>query len=63
MFPHDGFCATLEDWFDSHRLKDDNVPTGFKGYPVERHAVPGHGFGLELSADDKKALLAFLRTL
>ncbi|HET9217982.1 MAG TPA: hypothetical protein VFR18_13440 [Terriglobia bacterium] len=63
MFPHDGSCATLEDWFDPKRLKDDYVPTGFKGYGIQRRAVPGHEFGLKLSSDDKKALIAFLRTL
>src|SRR5262249_48600472 len=25
MFPHDGSCATLEDWFDPNRLKDDAI--------------------------------------
>jgi hypothetical protein len=63
MFPHDGSCATLEDWFDAARLRDDYVPTGFKGYGVERRAVPGHEFGLRLSAEDKRALIAFLKTL
>ena len=29
----------------------------------EQHAVKGHEFGLQLSADDKQALIAFLRTL
>jgi hypothetical protein len=59
----DGSCATLEDWFDPRRLRDDYVPTGFKGYQVERRAVPGHEFGLKLSPDDKLALIAFLKTL
>lgn len=63
MFPHDGSCATLEDWFDPARLRADYVPTGFKGYQVERRAVPGHQFGLRLSLEDKRALIAFLRTL
>jgi hypothetical protein len=63
MFPHDGSCATLEDWFNPRRLKDGYVPTGFIGYGVQARAVPGHRFGLDLSPDDKKALLAFLRTL
>jgi hypothetical protein len=63
MFPHDGSCATLEDWFDRHRLQDDYVPTGFKGYGVQTRAVKGHPFGLTLSAEDKRALIAFLRTL
>jgi hypothetical protein len=63
MFPHDGSCATLEDWFDPNRLRDDYAPTGFKGYGVARRAVKGHEFGLKLSAEDKAALIAFLRTL
>jgi hypothetical protein len=63
MFPHDGSCATLEDWFDPSRLRDDYVPTGFKGYGVERRAVKGHEYGLALSRDDKAALMAFLRNL
>jgi hypothetical protein len=63
MFSHDGSCATLEDWFDPRRLRDDYIPTGFKGYGVEKRPVPGHEFGLNLPADDKSALLAFLRTL
>jgi hypothetical protein len=63
MFEHNGSCATLEDWFDAHRLRDDYVPTGFKGYGVKTRAVKGHEFGLDLSVEDKKALIAFLRTL
>jgi len=63
MFPHDGSCATLEDWFDPNRLRDDYVPTGFKGYGVTHRTVPGHEYGLELSAADKAALIAFLKTL
>lgn len=63
MFPHDGACATLEDWFDPQRLRDDYVPTGFKGYGIQSRAVKGHEFGLKLSADDKRALIAFLKTL
>ena len=63
MFPHDGSCATLDDWFDPRRLQDDYVPTGFKGYHVTHRAVPGHEFGLKLSPDDKRALIAFLKTL
>jgi len=62
-FEHMGSVATLEDWFDPRRLRDDYVPTGFVGYGVQTRAVKGHEFGLSLSADDKKALLAFLRTL
>jgi hypothetical protein len=62
-FEHSGSVATLEDWFDPRRLKDDYVPTGFKGYGVKTRAVRGHQFGLHLSAEDKRALIAFLKTL
>jgi len=63
MFGHSGWCATLEDWFDPRRTRDDYVPTGFKPYGVKTYAVKGHSFGLELSAEDRKALIAFLKTL
>jgi hypothetical protein len=62
MFPHDVSCATLEDWFHPRRLRADYVPTGFKGYGIQPRAVKGHEFGLRLSADDKRALIAFLKT-
>jgi hypothetical protein len=62
-FEHNGSVATLEDWFDPARLRDDYVPTGFKGYSVKTRAVKGHQFGLDLSPDDKKALIEFLKTL
>ncbi len=62
-FEHSGSVATLEDWFNPHRLDDDYVPTGFRGQNVEHRAVKGHVFGLSLSAEDKAALIAFLRTL
>jgi hypothetical protein len=59
---HNGSIASLEDWFDPNRLQDTYVPSGFRG-PDPTRAVKGHLFGLQLSADDKKALVAFLRTL
>jgi hypothetical protein len=62
-FEHSGSVATLEDWFDSKRLRSDYAPTGFKGYSVTHRSVPGHPFGLNLSDNDKDALLAFLKTL
>jgi len=62
-FGHGGWVATLEDWFDARRLRDDYVPTGFKGCGVKTRAVKGHEFGLELSDADRKALIAFLKTL
>src|SRR3954447_9098218 len=55
-FEHGGSVATLEDWFDERRLRDDYVPTGFREYGVATRPVPGHEFGLHLSATDKTAL-------
>jgi RoxA-like, cytochrome c-like len=62
-FEHNGSVATLEDWFDPRRLRDDYVPTGFLGYGIKTRAVKGHEFGLDLSPGDKKSLIAFLKTL
>ncbi len=62
-FEHNGSVATLEDWFNPARLKDDYVPTGFIGVGVKTRAVKGHPFGLALPADDRAALIAFLKTL
>ncbi|MGI8783490.1 MAG: hypothetical protein ACR2L2_07575 [Acidobacteriota bacterium] len=62
-FEHNGSIAALEDWFDPKRLQEDYVPTGFRGYGVKTRAVKGHEFGLSLSAQDRKALIAFLKTL
>ena len=63
MFGHSGWCATLEDWFDPNRQKDDYIPTGFRPYGKATYAVRGHPFGLDLSAQEKKDLIAFLKTL
>jgi hypothetical protein len=62
-FEHNGSVATLEDWFDPSRLRDDYLPTGFKGYGIQTRAVKGHEFGLRLTSEERKALIAFLRTL
>jgi hypothetical protein len=62
-FGHDGSVTTLEEWFDPARLREDFVPSGFKGYEVTRRAVPGHPFGLNLTGDQRAALIAFLKTL
>jgi hypothetical protein len=63
MFGHSGWCATLEDWFDPNRENDDYVPTGFIPYGKKTYAVKGHSFGLDLSPQEKKDLIAFLKTL
>jgi hypothetical protein len=62
-FEHNGSVATLEDWFDERRLRDDYVPTNFVGYGVKTRAVKGHEFGLKLPDTEKKSLIAFLKTL
>jgi hypothetical protein len=62
-FEHNGSVASLEDWFDPARLRDDYHPTAFAGFGVSTRAVKGHPFGLTLAPDEKTALIAFLRTL
>jgi hypothetical protein len=61
-FEHNGSVATLEDWFDPARVEESYVPTGWNPGGRAR-AVPGHEFGLDLSAEDRAALIAFLKTL
>ena len=63
LIEHSGSIASLEEWFDRKRLRDDYVPGGWKAPGKKTRAVPGHEFGLDLSADDKRALIAFLKTL
>ncbi|MBI3652320.1 MAG: hypothetical protein HY231_14965 [Acidobacteria bacterium] len=63
LIEHSGSIASLEEWFDKKRLRDDYVPSGWKGPGIKTRAVKGHEFGLALSAKDRKALIAFLKTL
>jgi hypothetical protein len=60
---HDGSVASLEEMFDEHRLSPEHVPGGWKGPGVVKRAIPGHPFGLKLAAEEKAALIGFLRTL
>ena len=60
---HQGSAATLEDWFDPARLQPDYVPTGYKGPDGKTRSIKGHPFGLRLQPAEKRALIAFLRTL
>ena len=62
-FEHNGSVATLEDWFDPRRTKDDYVPTAFRGQGTKTRAIKGHPFGLALSDKERKELIAFLKTL
>jgi hypothetical protein len=50
----------LEEWFDPARLREDYLP---KGFHIGPGAIKGHEFGLALSPPDKRALVAFLKSL
>jgi hypothetical protein len=64
MYGHSGWCASLEDWFDPKRITNDYIPTGFNPNGTAKpYAVKGHEYGLDLSKKDRKALIAFLKTL
>jgi len=61
---HSGQVATLEEWLNPARLRDDFVsPGGFRPVGATSGAVRGHEFGLKLSDAERKDLIAFLRTL
>jgi len=60
---HSGSIASLEEWFDPARVRADYSPKGWNPPDVTQRAIPGHPFGLNLNAEDKQALIAFLRTL
>lgn len=62
-FLHDGYLANLEDLFDSTRFSSTYIPTYFKPIGVKQMAVPGHPFGMTLKADEKNALVAFIKSL
>jgi hypothetical protein len=62
-FEHNGSVATLQDWFDPARLRDDYVSTGWRGHGMKTRPVKGHEFGLTLPPEDKEALICFLKTL
>ena len=60
---HDGSVASLEEMFNPARLNPTHVPGGWKGPGLTQRAIAGHAFGLSLTAEDKGALLAFLKSL
>jgi hypothetical protein len=60
---HDGALTSLEEMFDPARHGADYEPRGWTPVGMQKRAIPGHPFGLDLSADDKEALIAFLRSL
>lgn len=62
-FLHSGYVKTLEELFDKARLNEDYIPKGYKPAHAKSMAVKGHLFGLDLNAQDKKALIAFIKSL
>jgi len=60
VFGHGGQAASLEEWLDPARLEDGYVPRGSHLAPGP---IQGHRYGLELSDRDRRALIAFLKTL
>jgi processive rubber oxygenase RoxA-like protein len=60
---HDGAVASLEEMFDPDRLKESHVPGGWCPPGTKSRAIKGHPFGLDLPEADRKALIAFLKTL
>jgi hypothetical protein len=60
---HDGSLASLEEMFDPARLSSDYVSKGWNPPGTTTRAINGHTFGLALDAEEKAALLAFLRSL
>ncbi|MFZ9388583.1 MAG: hypothetical protein ACO25B_11950 [Chitinophagaceae bacterium] len=60
---HSGYVTSLEEMFNPARLKEDFIPSGFNPRVDKPFPVQGHTFGLYLNEEDKKALLAFLRSL
>ena len=49
--------------FDPGRLDDDHARGGFAPVGSDSGAIPGHEYGLDLTAEEKTRLIAFLRTL
>lgn len=62
-FEHNGSVASLEEWLGDARFSEAFVPVGDRGNGDARRVVRGHPFGQGLSAVDREALIAFLKTL
>jgi hypothetical protein len=60
---HDGSLTSLEEMFALDRFEPTYRPRGWNPPGVDQRAVMGHTFGTALRAEDKAALLAFLRSL
>ena len=62
-FLHDGADASLEEMSDPARLSEHHVRGGFSPPGAPAKAIEGHEFGLKLTVEERKQLIAFLRTL
>ena len=60
---HDGAASSLEEMFDPDRLSESHVRGGYCPLGVKTKAIEGHEFGLKLRPEERKQLIAFLRTL
>lgn len=63
VFFHGGHLTALEEVLSAKRLQNDFVPSGYMPPNVKSMAVKGHPFGLELSDQEKKALIAYLKSI
>jgi hypothetical protein len=50
----------VEEWFDANRLRLDYVP---KGFHLGSGPIVWHEYGQRLSVEEKRVLIAFLKTL
>jgi mono/diheme cytochrome c family protein len=62
-YTHDGSVASLEEMFDPERVKNTHIPGGWRLPDVKTRAIRGHPFGLDLPEEERKPLIAFLKTL
>jgi hypothetical protein len=60
---HDGSLVSLDELFDGARLDPDYERKGWRPFGVTKGAIPGLEFLTKLSPEDKRALIAFLRSL
>jgi hypothetical protein len=60
---HDASIVTLEELFEPARLDPEYERKGWSPPGVTKGAIPGLEFLTKLSPEDKRALIAFLRSL
>jgi hypothetical protein len=60
---HDASITSLEELFDPARLAPEYERKGWTPRGATKGAIPGLEFLPKLNADDKRALIAFLKTL